>query len=114
MARKPIVRTPIKQKFRKPTGELALFQQIWNERPHTSEISGRSLGEFSIHYFSHILTKGAYPSYRLEQKNIKLVTSDEHDLWEFGDRTLLRTLPEWQWVFERADELKYLYYNPKK
>lgn len=113
-SRTPIARTPIKKKFRKPTGELALFQIIWEERPHISEISGQSLGEFNIRYFSHILTKGAYPSYRLNPENIKMVTPDEHDTWEFGDRAVLRTLPKWDWVFERADRLKYLYYNPEK
>jgi hypothetical protein len=100
--------------FRKATGELDLFKEIFIERPHFSEISGRPLGdELNIRFFSHILTKGAYPSYRLDKRNIKLVHPEEHDTWEFGDRAKLRTLPEWQWVFERADQLKYEYYNPK-
>lgn len=81
---KPIVSTSInerKQKHIKPkkvTGELELFKEIWNERPHKSEISGSSLPIFDVKCFHHILTKQAYPEHRLNKENIILLTRSEH------------------------------------
>jgi len=107
---KSIKRTSIKSKFPKPTGELQLFKEIWEERKHVSEISGQPLGEFNVHMFSHILTKGAYKKFRLRKDNIKLVTPEEHDLWEFH-RDKIKENPAWGWVYTRYEELRYEYYN---
>lgn len=96
---------------RKITGELDTFKEIWDERPHFSEISGKPIYEFNPHCFSHILTKGAYGVFRNYKKNIKLVLPEEHDLWEFGDRDELRKDIRWNWVFEKHQELISEYYN---
>jgi hypothetical protein len=72
---------------KKKTGELKLFMDIWEERPHYCEISKKHLGEdFSVTFFSHILTKGAYPQARLDPENILLVSNEIHHLIEFSDR----------------------------
>ncbi len=59
-----------------------LFKEIWNERPHVSELSGDPLlppGHFQHHWqFLHVLPKGTYPKWKLEKKNIILGTVDEH------------------------------------
>lgn len=68
---------PIKARA-KPTGELELFKEIWNERPHKSELSGDSIKEFSHMCFHHMLTKQAYPEHRLNKENIILITEQEH------------------------------------
>lgn len=71
----------------KTTGELAFFMQIWDERPHYCEISKEFLGDdFSVSFFSHVLTKGAYPEARLDPENILLVSNEIHHLIEFTDR----------------------------
>lgn len=97
---------------KKQTGELEIYKEIWNERPHKSEIDGTYLGEeLQPIFFSHILSKGAYPSYRLDKRNIILKTPEQHQLWEFGDKKELRKDPNWNIVFERFDELKFEYYE---
>ena len=68
--------------MKKPTGELKLFKEIWEEREHKSELSGNPLlpyGHFQWHWqFLHILSKGTYPKWKLEKKNIILGTVEEH------------------------------------
>lgn len=68
--------------MKKSTGELKLFKEIWEERKHKSELSGNPLlpyGHFQWHWqFLHILSKGTYPKWKLEKKNIILGTVDEH------------------------------------
>lgn len=95
-----------------PKGELQVFIEIWNERPHISEVSGIALKAFNVCNFSHILTKGAYPGFRLKKENIVLKTFDEHQMWEFQAHKL-KELPEWKWVFELKQKLKEEYYNGK-
>jgi hypothetical protein len=56
-----------------------LFKEIWKERPHESEISGRRLGDEPLSvFFHHILPKNKYPEFRLDKENIILLTIDEH------------------------------------
>lgn len=86
--------------------ELDMFIEIWKERPHYSEVSGEPLGSFNVAYFSHILSKGAYPEHRLNKENIMLKTINEHMEWETGDRDKLRKIPMWNKVFERQEKLK--------
>src|SRR3990172_10387455 len=47
----------IKQKFRMPTGELAVFKEIWKKKEHISELSLKPILYFDIWCFSHILSK---------------------------------------------------------
>ncbi len=57
-----------------------LFMEIWNERPHFSEVSGDGLGpEPSTVNFDHLLEKSKYPEVKYEKWNIALVTWEEHD-----------------------------------
>jgi len=58
---------------RKPTGERAVFLQIWESRPHRCEHCGRSLDLPRAHYFAHIKSKGNSPNLRLDPKNIRLL-----------------------------------------
>lgn len=81
--RTEIKRTPIKKKQRKATGERDMFLEIWNERPHNSQLSGRPLLPIGhrdwIKQFLHVLGKGTYPELRLCKDNILLGLPDEHD-----------------------------------
>lgn len=86
---KPIKVSNIKNKFKKPSGEKELFEEIWNERAHYCENKNcrKFLGqEPSIQFFSHRKSKGARPDLRLKKDNIDLLCSSCHHEWEFGDR----------------------------
>jgi len=57
----------------------SVFMDIWMERPHKSEISGRWLGKEALSvFFHHILPKGKYPEAMFDSENIILLTFDEH------------------------------------
>ena len=92
-----------------PTGERALFLEIWNERPHKSEVTGKPILRFDVKCFSHLLSKGAYPEYRLFKPNIVLKTVQEHIDWHnLGREDLLKKTDKWQKIFDVQDQLKKL------
>lgn len=100
--------------------EHEVFQQIWNEREHQSEISGIYLNyEFGWPMYScfcHVLSKGAYPAREmvLNKVNIILTTPIEHDLWEFQQHKILESpelMKDWAWVFELQERLRIEYYS---
>lgn len=56
-----------------------LFQQIWKQRPHKSEVSGARLGREALStFFHHILPKSKYPQGEFDPENIIMLTPDEH------------------------------------
>jgi len=63
--------------------ELDLFLEIWDDRVHFSELSGKPLlhkGHPQWHHqFLHILGKGTHPKLRLMPENILLALPEEHD-----------------------------------
>lgn len=74
----------------KKTGELDLFKQIWEIRPHYCTNCGKWLGSIlNVSFFSHIRSKGACPELRLDPNNIELLCVECHQKHEFGDRTKL-------------------------
>ena len=98
-------------KVRKPTGEKALFEALWNTRNRRSYVTGRPLGnEARVHFFSHILPKGAYPKFRLFDRNIQFMTLEEHTMWE-NYKYKIKDDPKWKHVFELEQELKELYHR---
>ena len=96
-----------KPKRPKSSGELEVFKMIWSERSHKCQCCGVTLSSFSPINFSHILSKGAYPRFKLLKENIKLVCSNCHQEWEFSDRKDSK----FDWVKEKYDKLRYKYYN---
>lgn len=55
------------------------FLQIWNTRPHISEISGEKIyGDFSSVYMHHILYKQKYPEAMYDSENIIILAASEH------------------------------------
>lgn len=102
----------VKSRFknrRKPTGELSLFKAIWETRPHLCQVSGVKLHQFDIRMFSHLLAKGAYPSFRLYEKNIWLVHPDIHHQWEFKAHSELPSI--FAEKLKLKEELKREYYG---
>lgn len=95
---------------RKPTGEKQVFEEIWNERPHKSQISGDPIHEAYPIYFLHVLPKAQnkYPKLKLEKQNIVLGTADEHYDWDHN-RKAIENDPKWKWMFELEASLKEKY-----
>ena len=87
--------------------QTELFEWIWDNRPHVSEVSGKQLfpkGHWQFHWqFCHILPKGSYPSLKLDPENIMLMLPHEHSYQERFE------------VFrQRKEELKQKYYQQNK
>ena len=63
-----------------------MFVEIWEEREHVSQVSGKPLlypNHSQWHWqFAHILGKQAYPKYRHRKENIMLMLPEEHEKQE--------------------------------
>ena len=97
----------IPPKEEKDSELMAFYREIWNERPHESEISEKPLaynfGPNMCFVFSHLHTKAACPGLILDKRNVVLMTSKEHFDWEFCSRGELG--PRWKWVLDRFETL---------
>lgn len=91
------------------------FREIWNERPHYSEVSGEWLGDdYNPVFFSHVLSKAAFPRARHWKDNIMLKTFNEHQDWEFGDRSTNEFKKKFGRVMVKYGELVTRYYKNKR
>jgi hypothetical protein len=79
------------------------FLDIWNIKPHKSEISGQYLGKEALSiYFHHILPKSKYPEACLDEENIILLTLLEHEQVEID-------MYRYEEVNKRREQLKIKY-----
>lgn len=99
------LKPPVEKKPFKVSGELALFQSIWQTRPHICAVTGEKLGEFNPWFFSHILPKGMYPKFRLYEKNIVLKSAEMHHKWETSAHSDLEKDPRWIPILKLREEL---------
>ena len=91
---------------RKPTGEKAVFREIWDERPHHCEVCKVAIREATASNFSHLLPKGSYPDYRLDKRCIVLKCEACHEVWHKEGPGNLMHLVGWAPVCDRYYELK--------
>lgn len=89
------------------------YELAWNTLPHRCEECGMYLQNFSRGFVSHILTKGAYPSYRHDIRNVNILcqgpgTNQCHEKWEFGSR---KSMKIWGKNEETMITLKHEYYD---
>jgi len=113
---KNMQKTSKKPKQRKgKTGEKDVFENIWEQRKHVSQLSGKPLypkgHEFWHWQFAHLLSKGAYPSLRHDERNILLVTPKEHERLDGGDKTKLLESNNAEWVEDWIEQLKREYHS---
>jgi hypothetical protein len=101
-------RKPV-SKIRKSTGEKALFEEIWNERPRECFVCKEPIYEFHPVHFSHILSKGSHVKFRLNKENILLKCRQHHHDWDFAAKSDLIKDERWQPVFDLAERLKRQY-----
>ncbi len=119
----PLLKTKLKHNA---SGEGILFASIINSRPHISFISGLDIfiidGTITHSNCHHVLPKGQYPDYRLLDKNIILITKEEHNLVHAGTEKLReayskRILAEnglvvdWNKLYQLKEKLKLEYEN---
>ena len=76
-------------------------------------MTGESLGEFDVRYFSHLLSKGAFPKFRLYDKNIVLKSPEMHSLWEFHPHSELAKDIRWEKILTLKEELKQEYFESR-
>lgn len=106
---KPI---PMSMKPKKKTGEVELFEIIWKKRPHISFVSRTFLGQDAkAWFFAHVLPKGKYPEFRLLEKNIILLTKEEHFIWDNCPRSETFKIQKFKKLFELETELLTEYKN---
>lgn len=97
------------KRIKNKKSQIELFQEIWNERDHVSELSGKYLGdEMNAWFFAHILSKGSNPQLKFNKENIMLVTQEEH--WQLDQNThLAKQDPLYKPFFDKAEKLKIKY-----
>lgn len=90
----------------KDNRQQQMFIEIWEEREHKSELSGKYLGdEMNAWFFAHILSKGSYPHLKFRKDNIILVTQEEH--WQLDQNThLAKQDTLYKAYFDKAEQLK--------
>jgi len=112
-------RKKMKYRSKGPSGEKALFLDMFRRSDGTSEIDGTPLvpppdgdgPEYDLQWkaflsqWSHILPKGSYPKWRLVERNIVRKTTEQHRMWE-QEKRKLRGMKEWKWVFLLEESLK--------
>lgn len=107
--------------------QIDIFHEIWDERPHKSEISGQDLDwicegtDLWRSCFAHLLPKGKYPQYRNNKANILLLEPIEHSLIDMGtqdqrDEYFKEKLAEgvfvdWSRFYSLQEQLKKKYPN---
>ena len=85
-------RLSARREKKSPTGEYAMFEEIWASREHKSFLSGQDVSKYYdspmfVNLFAHVLSKAKnrYPEYKLYPENIALLTPKEHFLFDQGN-----------------------------
>lgn len=99
---------PTNRVQKKKTGELKIFIEIYEERPHACQVCGVSLPVFDHWNYAHCLSKGSFNKFRLLKENIILMCRDCHTQYDCGSTI---NDPKFQWVLELKQKLKQLYYE---
>ncbi len=102
-------KTPYKY-VKKPTGEKAVFESIWKERPHACQVCGVVITDCTPTNFAHVLPKAQnkYPKFKLNKQNILIACPLCHHNWDVK-RWITELMPKWKWVFELEESLKEQY-----
>jgi hypothetical protein len=84
-----------------------MFNWIYENKEWVSEIDGSPLpykGHYQWHWcFAHKLSKGSYPSEKLNPENIMLLTPDQHQNQE-----------QYPQFIQSREEMKQIYYSKLK
>ncbi len=101
--------------------EAEVFRIIWEGRERVSFLTGDRLEKYTdtsqwYNLFAHVLSKAQnkYPKYRVNPKNIVMLTPHEHGLFDHGtvrqrQKYADETGCDWNKLFEFKEELKNEY-----
>lgn len=105
----------------KASGQYDLFLEIWKEREHFSFVSGQTLAHLRhtkvfVNVFAHVLSKGAFPRFKLKKENIVLLTPQEHFLFDHGSEYQREVYAKnnncsWEPLYELKQQLTEEYYE---
>lgn len=79
-------------------GQRVLFERIWNTREHKCEVCGAHIEEATASNFHHLLNKGHFPEYKLDERNISLLCSGCHEQWHSFGQRVVSLSPQWKKV----------------
>lgn len=97
--------------FKKPSGELQMFKELYKERGGKCQVTGQAI-DFHPISFLHIIGKGPYPKFRLNKDNIYMVIPEIHLLYDCASKLhLLSKYPKAEIIYELKEILKIKYYN---
>jgi hypothetical protein len=113
--KKAIKQVSSKKRDRIDSGEseMPFFTAIWATRPHRCTVCKEALGdELKPSFFSHILSKGAFPAFRLLDINVVIKCEVcHHEYGTIAQSTLLNeNYEKWYKIFELKEELIEKYY----
>lgn len=107
--KKGLQRSSIKKKAPASTGELDMFKRIYAKRGMRCCFTGERI-QFHVESFMHVLSKGAFPSFRLEELNVLMVVREIHKLYDNeGMTALLKKYPQCEMLYELKEMLKQRY-----
>lgn len=69
------------------------FRWVWEHKPHYCEETMKPLPNYSAAFCSHILTRGAFPEMATDPRNINILSFEQHNKWENGNRKEMRIYP---------------------
>ena len=91
------------------SSQKQMFKQIWETRKRNCFVCKKYLGnEAKTFYFAHVLSKGAYPKYKLLSDNIVLLCRDHHYQYDFQGTKGDAMFDE---LNKKKQKLKRLYYG---
>ena len=93
--------------------DQAFFESVWDEREHVCAECGVHLGDnMSLYFMAHILSKGAYPSFRHDPRNIVILCPSHHNQMDAQhDGKTRHELKIWEEIEEIREELIREYYD---
>jgi len=72
-------------------------ENVWNKREHKCEVWGIPLGdEPSPINFSHLLPRGSYRKYKLDERNLVIKCPAHHHQWHAEGAENLKDVLEWK------------------
>jgi len=96
---------------KKNRGLRDFYVELWNTRPHYSQLSGKWLGnELSSVFCAHILEKRTYPEQMLDPDNIIFLTADEHQKFDsWREQRLIDLGGNWPKLLKQKEKMKEEY-----
>ena len=73
-----------------PSENEKFYRWVWAHNLHFCEETMRPLPDYSSVFISHILTRGAHPEMAHDPRNVNILSFEQHNRWENGDREKMR------------------------